>query len=404
MARKLSSFIQGLFDEAAATGERAFRTHTAVMFTLSNGTSFNVATGEILLTSKSYNHLSVPIDPVSFVAKAIKIPSFRHSQGTAPDAGELSLINLDYVISQLIPEPTRLFDGAKAKVYICFPKPDGTYEGVLYFIGHVRGLSGDDDEAPITLISDLSDKKAVIGEEITQRCLHELGDDGCGAQFLDPDDECSKEFDDKENGCWFYGQMHAFSGVPFINPSALVAGYGGTGTGGGWDEPIIRTGCVDLFSWIRTIEGGWIHAPNLKEGDPVEDLRGRISLVKKIEEKFVNYRYLIEATNGAELICSADHPLISSFDDEKGKQAYTLRNYLDVLNGDAEVSDQLLTVCEGFIEHTDKFKLFPLAPGKVLNISLEGNIQTYTAGAKKGFGFDGHNNKPVYSFTEIRSS
>lgn len=402
MARKLSPFIQGLFDEAALTGERAFRTHVAVQFILTDGTPYNVGTGEILLTSKSYNYESIEIDPISFISRAVQVPSFRHSQGNAPDAGELALINLDYLISQLIPEPTKLFEGAKAKVYICFPKPDGTFEGVLYFVGNVRGLSGDDDEAPITLISDLSDKKAVIGEEITQRCLHELGDAECGAQFLPEDAECSKEFDDKVSGCWFWGQMHAFSGIPFINPSALVSGYSGT-SGGGWDEGG-GGGCVDLFSWIRSVDGFWINAQDLKEGDPVEDLRGRISIVKKIEEKFVNFRYLIEATNGAELICSSDHPLIVGMEDEKGKQAYTLRNYLDKLNGETEHTDRLLSIVNGFTEFTDKYKLYPLAPGKVLNISLEGDVQTYTAGRKKGFGFDGHNNKPVYSFTEIRSS
>lgn len=272
--RILSPFIQGLFDTAAETGERIWRTQVGVVIRLNSGVDYNVGTAAMTMNSVSRRGDSNDlVSPVVFEARAVSLPSFRHDLGSPPDAGEFALINLDHIISQLIPEPTNLFQNCSAKVYICFPKADGNYEGLLYFRGLIRQVSGDDDEAPISLISDLSARDVYLAEEITQRCLNELGDyvvgGRCGATHLPVGATCSKDFYDEVNGCMFWGQMHAFWGIPFLNATGVVPIYGGGGGdgGGGWEDfDVPVRGCVDPASWIKMASGQWTRAYNLQSG------------------------------------------------------------------------------------------------------------------------------------------
>lgn len=397
MARNLSPFITGLFTAAAASGERIWRTQVALVATLASGVDYLVATGAISMTSVSRRGASTTlVDPLIFDARAISIPSLRHGLNTPPDAGEMALINLDHVISQLIPEPTRLFNGAKAKVYLCFPKADGSYEGLLYFRGLLRQVSGDDEEAPMSLISDLSSRDIFLGEEITQRCLNELGDyvfgGRCGATHLPTGATCSKDFDDIINGCSFWGQMHAFWGIPFINTTDLLSTYTGDPTDG-WEDHNLH-GCVDPQSYIKLASGQWIRASECQDGMELIDLRGRVGVIEMIQETYHRFRYLTIASNGCRLKHSCDHPFTTAVDDDEGHQAYTLRSWIEKLNGEADHSDSILSVANGKIELAEQWVMYPIAPGKVLRFTMhKEGTRNYVAGVNPHFGFEGHNNK-----------
>ncbi len=173
-------------------------------------------------------------------------------------------------------------------------------------------------------------------------------------------------------------------------------GYNPPVGGDGWiDPPIDR--CVDPFSYIKKANGLWVRGNTLEKGDQTIDLRGRIGTIKHIEEGHVDYRYLIEAPNGAKLRCSATHPVTTSLEDDDGIQAYALKSYIEFLNEEVDSFNEILTEANGQIELMKGWKRFPLSGGTVLKISMEETgSRNYVAGVNPGYGIEGHNQKPIF--------
>src|SRR5260221_7404447 len=178
--RPLSAFITNYFAERAAQDSQVYNTQVAAEITLQDGvTTLSYATTGLIIDSLSQGENSTSISPIAFAAKITGAPEVRHSVAKPGDASELTIVNLDYAISQVIPTDHRPFDNASIIVYLCFPKPAGNYEGLIYFVGNIVDVSGDDENAHFTNQSDVGIKLATIGKEITQRCVNDLGDAWC---------------------------------------------------------------------------------------------------------------------------------------------------------------------------------------------------------------------------------
>lgn len=193
------------------------------------------ATADISVTSLSQGTSSVAVSPINFVHKISGAPEVRHSQGKAVDASELKIINLDYIITQALPTAGRPFDNSTITIYLCFPKPDGNYEGLIYFIGKIIDVGGDDEDAAFASQSDVGYQFATMGKEVTQRCVNELGDPWCAVNNLPVGAVCSKLQDDKVGGCLYWGGV--FNGVGFIDPTGAIQGYSGPIPDPTWGAP-----------------------------------------------------------------------------------------------------------------------------------------------------------------------
>jgi hypothetical protein len=443
MSRNLSTLLDSFFAEKAELDERAYNSHIGLEIVLKTGATIPVGTTEFTLTSLSRKGASVDLsEPITFEGKLLSAPDIQFAQGDGQDGGTpASISNLDYLITQLIPEPNRLFDGAQVVVYLCFKKQDETYEGIIYGVGKLQVADGDSDIASVSYVSNMSDPTNTGGgREITQRCLNELGVTTgfsfCPAPDVPSDGVCSKVKDDKVAGCVFWGQEPFFKGIAFYNPNGVVNNYplsgsggdsgglsgGGGGVTGGWNEPLLvgGGGCPDVNSWFRSVGGVWIHGRRLKKGDRLLDHLDRIVIVEKVEPVFAEFRYLIESPEtGAKCIFSADHPVLTAYDDEKGAALYTLlpdasdtsdkSTRARILKAQAEAgiynpsdeSDDLRIVgFAGGVAQMTKFLFRITTAGQVLKLSLNApNI--YIAGYSKGAGFAGHNIKSMYSGLEV---
>lgn len=233
--RPLSPFITDFFAARAALESRVYNTVLAAEITLTGelAETLNYATKTITVDSLSSNGASVNITPINFSARVTGSPEIRHSQAKPVDASEIDVVNLDYLISEVIPASERPFDNASVIVYICFPKPNGNYEGLIYFIGKISDITGDDLDAHLASVSDVAIKASTAGREVTQRCVNVLGDSWCGVNLLPVGAVCSKIQDDKEAGCIYWGGV--FNGVGYINPGSRVQGYTGPISEGGFD-------------------------------------------------------------------------------------------------------------------------------------------------------------------------
>lgn len=397
MAREFSPFLENLFLTAKQTGELVFNTLMAVEVTLLNNQTLRYADGEITVTSISRRGNSEAlITPKIFSALKIGNTDLRHLEGAAPDAGELAFNNFDYLLTQIIPAPSRLFDNAKVRIYLCFGKPDGTFEAIIYFDGLVRILTGDNEEARMSVISQLSDKKVSLGVEITQQCLNELGDLNCGAQHLLAGAVCTKDFYDEVSGCMFYGALNGFSGIMFINPNGLVANYTGIQIGGGgWEDP----GCVDGEMFLKTLDGA-MQAKDVKAGESLVDASGAVNIVAKVEKIYTAYRYQIIAENIG-LICSSTHHLTTGLDDSRGKPVFSLTYDDDDDDDDEAATDQIIIYTNKPTLTTD-YRIFPVDGGFVYKFALTGETHKYLAGASPYEFIEAHNNKQMISGFEIQ--
>lgn len=398
---------------------RAYNTHLAFKIRLSSDAEILLSTEPLFMTSVSKRGESVTLDtPEFYQGKVLTAPDIQFTQTDASDGSTNIIVsNLDYLLSALIPEENRLFDGASVTVYLCFKKDDGSFEGLIYGVGNLRTTEGDHEFAPISYVSDISDKSVTAGgRDLTQKCLNELGVNSgrswCGA-VVSGHATCSKVFDDKKSGCAFYGQESQFQGVPFFNPNGLVDNYAGTVGGGGWIEPN-QTGCFDADSFFKTTDGAK-RGRDLREGDQLVDHLNRISTIQKIRISWADYRYLMESkTTPARAIVSASHLALTSFDDAVGVAVYSLiyapavNLFGDIAGNDARVRQKQLEA--GIITEDEAIKIvadiygraamtefnLQIAPsGEVVEIELTAP-NTYSAGIKVGEYFGAHN-KPIYN-------
>lgn len=405
--RPLSPFILSFFETRAAKDARAYNTQLAMKITLKTGAVVYYATASMIIDSLSQNAVSVTLgSPMTFFGKIIAAPELSHSQTDSNDGGTaFTITNLDYLISALIPEPDRLFDGAQVTFYIGFPKPSGNYEGLVYAKGLLKSVSGDHNEASISFVSDVSDKdNKAGGRELTQRCLNVLGvNQGrswCGA-IVDPSDTCSKILDDEENGCVFWGQEHAFQGIPFFNPNGLIANYSGDASGTGIGGDII--GCFDVNSYYRTVERikqGF----ELRRGDKLLNHRDEVMVIERLEVFWAEHRYRVRTTSGASAIVSATHKFLTRLDDGKGTCITSLlqtdKNEIlqkQIDDGVAAPYESLPRIVE-YIRGRGVLSSFEatVAPSGYC-VKIKGTApHTYVGGEEQGKYLSAHNLKPYW--------
>lgn len=384
--RNLSTFITDFFAQKAVLDARAYNTEIAVVFELGLGTTLLYATAQITVDSISKSGTHEDIPALNFSARIEKsgAPDFTHAQGRSVDAGEVNLINLDYVLSAAITDVDRIYDNTIVTVYLCFPKAVN-YEGLVIFKGLLSEISGDDELARARIISELSSRVATVGKEITQRCVNELGDSWCGVppSTLPCGAECSKIYEDRLAGCAHWGGV--FNGVPFINPNNLVAGYSGAqGTG---FEPI-NTGCPDIMSYFRAPNNTAIRGVDLKAGDTLLDHFDRAVIVEQADIIDVDYRYRVSTSKGASVVVSASHLFLNGLLDKEGKpaHAYKPEDFLVLVlpTGIAAFNNT------GAINY--EFK--PYHAGKCVRLATTAP-HTYAAGEQKGY-YLGSHNKPMF--------
>lgn len=382
--RNLSPELTAFFAAHVAANSRAYNSVLAAHFVLKDDTNLYYATAGITVDSVSREGVSNAITPLVFAARLSGAPDVRFAAGRTPDTGQLEVINLDYIITTALTDVDRIFEAARVRLYLCFPKSDGAYEGLVLFDGYLTDLSGDDETAQMTVQADVSSPAATLGAEITQRCLNELGDSWCGVTHLPGAAACSKVWSDHENGCAYWGGV--YRGVPFINPNGLVQGYSGTVIGGGGFD----NSCPDAATtWFATPDG-YVHARDLRPGAVLQDHAGRLVQVEGIEHVHAPYRYLVE-TARARLIVSATHRFLRNADDTTGKSA---------LAWDLEADTLLTRTPEGIVlerpvahEGRDVHYAFrPALPGMVLKLSVTAP-HTYLAGMERGYMLGNHNNK-----------
>lgn len=396
--RPYSDFIASYFSNLAAIGSNSYNSEIAIEVTLQDSTVLRYSTASLLITHLSQGAESIPITPLDFVARIQGKPDIKHTQTAQVDLSGLTLVNLDYLISQMIPDNSRPFDNATVRLYLCFPRGGGDYEGLIYFDGRLIDVIGDDAQAQISIESDVASKLAIVGKEITQRCVNELGDSFCGVGFLPLGAVCTKIFEDKVSGCAFW--QGVFNGVPFLAPSSAVPGYngpaigggGGTGggtNGGGWDDP--PDGCPDLSMYFKSANGGFLRGHELKVGEAIiwNDTPVVVTQAEVIEAKF---RYLVRTQVGAAAVVSASHHFLTSFDDDKGKAAHSIFGGHDDLI--ARVMSKRVRVRPMNNEGTKRLYTFqPVHSGKVLRLAVS-YPHKYECGITKEAMLESHN-KPI---------
>lgn len=394
--RPLSAVIQNYIASRADLDSRAYNAQLAVEIVLQDATVLQYATKQLTMDSLSRAGASVAITPVNFIGKITASPEFRHSQTRTVDAGDLDIANLDYFLSALIPENARPFDNTFVTAYLCFPKASGNYEGVIYFIGQLNEIQGDDEVARISFISDLADKTSNLGQEISQRCMNTLGDAWCGVTNLPPGATCSNIWQDAENGCAKWGGV--FNGVPFLNPNAIspyvYSGGGGLEPGSGWPDPPY---CPDIESYFKSANGGYIHGKDRLVGEQLVDHKGRIVTVEAAEPVFCEYRYRISTSVGASIICSATSLLLTDFDDEVGARASNWRFEHYSLVTD---TPQGVIVIAPSRPREDGYRFDVYSAGMCLKLTTTAP-HIYLAGEKPGYYVAKHNTKwlpPIIGF------
>jgi hypothetical protein len=391
--RLLSPFIQSVFDNAAAINSRAFNTELVCEFVLKDGTLLHYGTRTLTMDTVSQNGASVSITPLTFTGRLTGTPEIRHTQGKAPDGGEFSLANLDYIITSVLPTVDRPFDNAYVTCYLCFPKSSGNYEGQIYFKGLLSDVGGDDEVGSVSAVSDLSHKAALIGREITQRCLNELGDAWCGVGHLPGGAVCTKDWADKVAGCGYWGGV--FKGAPFINPNGLLQGVFGPGSGGG-GTGFGGGGCPDVDTTLfPSANGGIITARDIRVGEYIFDPHNIPVEVQHAEIMREQYRYSLTTNHGANLIVSATHRFLTYAGDNEGQAAVEF-------NGESssillKIKDELRLALRGLPSRRPEFEFWPTSGGEVLFLSVSGS-NTYLAGQQPDYWVGSHNKAydPIY--------
>lgn len=375
--------------------KRTYNTEIGFHIRLSDASEIYLGTHTFTMDKLTQpNQTVASITPVNFTGKIASASEFKHSQSKAPDYGAAELVNLDYTYTQLVADAQRLYEGAQVTAYLCFPRADGNYTGVIYFIGLVREIQGDDESASMTVIHQLSSRAATMGKEITQRCTNELGDAWCGVPVGTlslPDDTCSKVYSDKANGCLKWGGI--FNGVPFINPNGIIANYSGTIGGGGWGGGDGQN-CPDVDSWFYALDG-WIHGSELRDGVILKTHHDQPVTVTGVERVRADYRYLVKCNRtGVEVIVSATHKFLRSADDLKGKACVSW-DFNDDLVLVTPQGVQLSYGRQNFKANFalgEDYSITPYTGGDVLKLSTSAP-HLYVAGRSKGAGFASHNTK-----------
>lgn len=422
--RSLSPFLLNFFAEKAAQDARFYNSHLAIEITLKNASQLHYATGKVILSTLSVDGVSVAVDPeVEFEPKITNPPDIQFTQGSNADGSTpFDISNLDYLLSGIIPEPTRLFDNAKATVYICFPKPDGKYEGVIYTKGVLNQTDADDRVARLTFVSDLSNKTITTGgKSITQRCVNELGVSNSrsfcpSGSDIPAESVCSKEFDDEVAGCAFWGRQAFFNGVSFFNPEGLVPNYSGVIGGSGWGF-IPPTRCVAADTWFLMADGSPKKGKDLKKGDMVKNHLGEVTVIDSVELFHAEMRYRVRSQNsGTTLICTPTHPFLISPTDKKGTSILSLlpdhnpsSKYSQIVADQVRIGitppdkqengARVVEYVNGIVRMSN-IGVSVVSAGECVNIhTTDGHLLLH--GEEKGKYFAGHNSKPFFDDLEI---
>jgi hypothetical protein len=390
--RPLSNVITELFATKAALNSRAFNSELGMFITLKDLTTLKFGSKDFIMDSVSLNGVSVAVTPVTFDARVEGSPDIREALGRQPDAGEFELVNLDYAISAGYLDTDRVFDNSEAVIYLCFPKESGAYEGLIIFQGLIADLTSDDETSRMQVISKLSSTGAVVGKEITQRCINELGDNWCGVppSTLPVGAICSKLWSDKKAGCLYWGGV--YNGISFINPNGTVNGYNGTLPGGGFETGGSEWGCPSPEMWFESANGGFIQGYDLKFGEALLDHNGNIGMVEYAERITAPFRFAIDTRYGCQALVSTTHKFITGVDDAKGRHANSWRFGAYDLVCRTPSKGVVLAEHMTVADLNPNYYFKPLGEGEVLKLKISGS-HIYGAGMNKGKMIYHHNNK-----------
>ena len=241
MPRDLTAFILQSLTRDPVDNSLNLKTHVICDITLPDTTVLRLATGAITLSSKNVLGVSTAVTPaLNYVASIRSVSDFRFSIGSAIDGGDIEVEHLSLAWATYFAMGDDGLNGCEATLSECWRKADGTYEADPFFVGVVSSLRADTETVQISFESDLSQKGALVGRPITQRCFaKEFEDEICGHTGAPVGSTCSFIFDDAAGGCAFWRWQAHFVGAPF-----QTAGDPATGdpvddidrrTSGGWD-------------------------------------------------------------------------------------------------------------------------------------------------------------------------
>lgn len=393
--RNLSPFLTDFFATRRAEDRRAYNSQLAAEITLKDASVLYWATASIIIDSLSIDGASVAHGPLLFDGRLSGAPDIRIGQTKAPDTGTLEVVNLDFLLSTAITDENRVFERAKLRLYLAFPKghptdPVSTYEGVILFDGYLDEAMSDDQSGQLSLIADINDRAAIVGKEITQRCMNELGDSWCGVPpgTLPPGAECSKIHDDILAGCAYWGGV--FNGVPYLDP-LIARSTGNNGEQPPWEEPDQpECPCIET-TWFKAANGGAIHAKDLRAGEPLIWHDDEIVIVEAADRVYAPYRYLVKTASGADQIVSATHHFLTNLEDDRGRACTNWKFGEWSLVANTPKGIQSLPPSD-VRKRNFTYSFKPLGPGEVLKLAVSGSHR-YWSGMHKGFYLGSHNRK-----------
>ncbi len=386
--RNLSPFLTAFFADRAAQNRRTYNSQLAAEITLKDATVLRWATAAIIIDTLSKDGATVATGPLAFDGRLSGAPDLRITQTKAPDSGVLEVVNLDYLVSTAITDSDRVFERARIRLYLAFPKDAGTYEALVFFDGFLDELQADDETGQLSLIADINARHAIVGKEITQRCGNELGDSWCGVGLLPPGAECTKIHDDAEGGCAYWSGV--FNGIPFLDPATPRGNAGNPGSPP-WEDYPQRPDCPCAeTTWFKSANGGGIHARDMKAGEAIYGPLDEIVVVEEVRPVVVDYRYLVETISGAKQIVSATHRFLTAFDDPKGKPATSWKFGSDGLIVDTpRGAAKIAASTDG---RNSQYSFRPLGRGTVLRLTVSGSHR-YWSGMEPRYYIGSHNRK-----------
>ena len=233
MPRDLSSTIR-----AVVNARYGAESHDVVIITLPANLTNSAVT--IYCCGKT----GLVIDGQLYLNNLRSIGTLKFSLGSNSDTTSIALENVSQSLGITLTDADRILDGASVRIDRAFLiNPDtNQYEIDTLFNGIVDGVKINEDTVDLTVVSDMSQRNARIGNiQVTQRCRHTFNVNGSGigpdcawqvSQGGDPLN-CDLVFD-SAGGCAGHNNQHHFGGVPTLLPKDLPPQTypGDTGSGG----------------------------------------------------------------------------------------------------------------------------------------------------------------------------
>lgn len=248
MPRDLTPLILQSVTRDPETNDLNLRTQVAAEITLNDEPEpLYLATAALVMSSVNMDGESIALaEPISHVPTLRKISDIVFSMTSAPDTAEIDIEHFSLAWGPYFRASYGDLNGSEVRLFECFLKPDGTYEGDVIFRGDVTIARANTEHVTIPLVGDFSVKSAQVSRPITQRCFaREFEDEICGHTGAPPGSTCSFIKDDAEGGCRYWRWEFAFAGAPFmstVDPATgqeigAPTGTGGGGRLGGFEEP-----------------------------------------------------------------------------------------------------------------------------------------------------------------------